>query len=55
MTSLNMDFDSKFNKLWRETILKNLKLKSNKYYYGYYVWSDNKIGNPKLIAKYIGR
>jgi len=50
-----MNFDSKFNKSWRKIILKNLKLTSNKYYYGYYVWSDNKILKPKLIAKYIGR
>lgn len=55
MTNLNMNFDFKFNKLWRKIILKNLKLASNKYYYGYYVWYDNKIVNPKLIAKYIGR
>ena len=55
MTNLNMDFNSKFNKLWRKTILNNLKRTSNKYYYGYYVWYDNKIVNPKLIAKYIGR
>jgi len=26
-----------------------------KYYYGYYVWSDNKNLMPKKIAKYIGR
>ncbi|MDP3766165.1 MAG: transposase [Nanoarchaeota archaeon] len=55
MTNLNINFDSKFNKLWRKVILKNLKSTSNKYYYGYYVWSDNKIIKPKLIAKYIGR
>ena len=50
-----MDFDSKFNKLWRKIILNNLKLNPNKYYYGYYVGYDDKIVKPKLIAKYIGR
>jgi len=53
MTNLSMDFGSKFNKLWRKVILKNLKLTSNKYYYGYYVWSDSI--KSKEIAKYIGR
>ena len=55
MANLNMDFNSRFNKLWRKTVLNNLKLSSNKYYYGYYVWSNNKVINPKQIAKYIGR
>jgi hypothetical protein len=54
-TNSNINFDYKFNKLWRKIILSNLKIKSNKYYYGYYVWSDNEILRPKQIAKYIGR
>lgn len=53
LTNSNIDFNSKFDKLWRKTILTNLKLKSNKYYYGYYVWSD--IIKSEQIARYIGR
>ena len=53
ITNSNINFNFKFNKLWRKTILSNLKLTSNKYYYGYYVWSDNI--KSKKIAKYIGR
>jgi len=49
----NINFDFKFNKIWRKTVLNNLKLTSNKYYYGYYV-SFNDIKSKK-IAKYIGR
>lgn len=53
ITNSNIDFNSKFNKLWRKTILGNLKLTSDKYYYGYYVWFD--AIKSEGIAKYIGR
>ena len=55
ITNSNIDFNSKFNKLWRKVILSNLKLTSNRYYYGYYVWSDKQIIRLKVIAEYIGR
>lgn len=53
LTNSNIDFNSKFNKLWRKMIPTNLNLKSNKYYYGYYVWSD--AIKSKKISKYIAR
>lgn len=53
LTNSDINFNHKFNKLWRKTILRNLNVTSNKYYYGYYVWSD--IIKSKEIAKYIGR
>ncbi len=53
LTNSGINFNCKFNTLWRKTILSNLNLTSNKYYYGYYVWSDNI--KSKAIAKYIGR
>lgn len=53
ITNSNIDFNFKFNKLWRKIILHNLNLTSNKHYYGYYVWSDNI--KSENIAKYIGR
>jgi hypothetical protein len=54
ITNSKINFNSKFNTLWRKVILRNLNIKSNKYYYGYYLWSNNKISN-KQIAKYISR
>ncbi|MBI4451957.1 transposase [Candidatus Woesearchaeota archaeon] len=53
ITNSNIDFNFKFSKLWRKTVLDSLKLSSNEYYYGYYVWSNNI--ESKNIAKYIGR
>ena len=53
LTNSDINFNCKFNKLWRKTILNSLNLTSNKYYYGYYVWSDNI--KSKNIAKYIGK
>lgn len=53
MTNSNINFDFKFNKSWRKTILNNLRLTSNKYYYGYYVSSYGI--KSKQIVKYIGR
>ena len=53
LTNYDINFNCKFNKLWRKIILHSLNLTSNKYYYGYYVWSDNIKSNN--IAKYIGR
>jgi len=53
ITNSNVDFNFKFNKLWRKIILGNLKITSNKYYYGYYLWLDSI--KSKNIAKYIGR
>ncbi|MEA2036483.1 MAG: transposase [Nanoarchaeota archaeon] len=55
LTNLNVVFNYKFNRIWRNIILKNLKINSNRYYYGYYVWSDNKTINLKQLSKYIGR
>ncbi len=53
LTNSNINFNFKFNKIWRETILANLNLTSNKYYYGYYVWSGTI--KSKQLAKYAGR
>ena len=53
LTNSDIDFSYKFNILWRKIILRNLNLTSNKYYYGYYVWSD--IIKSGKIARYIGR
>ena len=51
----NIVFNSKFNKLWRRMTLNNLSLASNKYNYGYYVWSSRHAIKPKQLAKYIAR
>ena len=53
LTNSDVNFDFKFNKMWRKIILNNLKIKSSKYYYGYYVWSDA-IKSEKIV-KYISR
>ena len=53
LTNHDINFNYKFNKLWRKIILNNLRIASNQYYYGYYVWSDSI--QSKNIAKYIGR
>lgn len=51
----NISFDYKFNKLWRKTVLNNLKIKSNRYYYGYYVHSKKENLDSKTIGKYTAR
>lgn len=53
LTNSQINFNYKFNKLWRKIVLNNLNLTSNKYYYGYYVWSD--AIRSKEISKYIAR
>lgn len=53
LTNSDINFNYKFNILWRKIILSNLKLTSNKYYYGYYVCSNTI--RSKKIAKYIAR
>ena len=54
ITNLNKPLNKKFNKVWRRTVLNSLKIKSSKYYYGYYVNSSKTI-SKKQIAKYTGR
>ena len=53
LTNSGINFNYKFNILWRKIILNNLKLISSKYHYGYYVWSDTI--KSEGISKYIGR
>ncbi len=53
LTNSDIKLSCKFNALWRKVVLGNLNLISNKYYYGYYVWSDNI--KSKNIAKYVAR
>ena len=54
LTNSDVNFNYKFNRIWRKIVLNDLGLSSNRYYYGYYVWSEK--GNlPKQIAKYSAR
>lgn len=55
ITNSKINFNSKFNKLWRKTILINLKIRSNRYYYGYYVHCKKENLKPKTIGKYTAR
>jgi hypothetical protein len=55
LTNSNINFNSKFNKFWRRIVLNNLRVLSNRYSYGYYVWSEKGNLNPKKVAKYAAR
>jgi hypothetical protein len=54
--SFDVSFKSKFNRLWRSEVLKNLHVSLDKYRYGFYVWSDEEhLNKDKQLIKYIGR
>lgn len=55
LTNCNLKFSCKFNKIWRRIVLNNLKVISNRYYYGYYVWSEKRNLHPKKVVKYAAR
>lgn len=55
ITNLNLNLNKKFNTLWRKTVLDALKVKSDHYYYGYYVNSGRETIPSRKIAKYTGR
>jgi hypothetical protein len=55
LTDSNVYFNYKFSRLWRGVILSNLGLSSNRYYYGYYVWSNKKPLDSNHIARYVAR
>ncbi len=55
LTDYNIDFNYKFDRAWRKIILNNLGLLSNRYYYGYYVWSEKRNLYSKNVAKYAAR
>lgn len=55
ITNLHLNLNKRFNKIWRKTVLDVLKVKSDRYYYGYYVNSGREIIPSRKIAKYTGR
>lgn len=55
LTDSDVCFNYKFSRLWRRIVLSNLGLSSNKYYYGYYVWSNRKLLDSNNVAKYVAR
>jgi len=51
----NISFQSRFNRLWKNEVLKKLSLPDIKSHsYGFYVWSSQEIKNRQL-SKYIAR